>query len=294
MWRAHIWTCPRQARSGEDDGLRPARGSKRASPRSRNVLRVLVTGCALHLVLPAAADNLARGPVRLDTWLTQAACSSTQGGVQLSPEIALGLVAFNSPYLFGGKALQSQLTCGACHATEGPSGAAVRLRLRKPVPDLGTVGTHVDVASFAGQAVEHEFDGPPLAPRTAEALAALVDVLAPHTTPRSVACPVDGASLLAIGLRLCAKQTYTAKLDADEVDFIRDSLRFFIGELARTAPPEIPGPLLAETNRVLHAADLQTKGCGTPAMLTRLARRWEKRGARPPFRVGYPRIGNHE
>ena len=151
----------------------------------------------------------------------------------------------------------------------------MRLRLRAPVPDLGTIGKGVDVASFVSQAVEHEFDGPPLAPRTARALAALVSVLAPYTSPVAETCVVDGASLLAVGLRLCAMQMDRANTAAEEVDFIRDSLRFFVGELSRTAAPEINATLLAETNRTLRTGDLADQGCGGRARVIQLAARWE-------------------
>ncbi len=261
--------------------------------RHARVCCVIALACALFLPRPAPATEVARGPVLLNTWLTQAACPTAQGSVQLSPDVAFGLVAFNSPYLFGGKALRSQLTCGACHAKDGPSGAAMRLRLRAPALDLGLLGHAVDVAAFVAQAVEHEFDGPPLPPRTGRALSALAGVLAPHATPAASSCLVDGASLVAIGLRLCAHQAGAAHGDTDEQDFVRDSLRFIIGELANGAPPAVPAALIDDTNRVLRAADLQAHGCGAPASLTQLAGRWDAMGSRPRFVVEYPK-GHHE
>jgi len=261
--------------------------------RHARVCCVIALTCALFLPHPAPAGELPREPVRLNTWLTQAACPVAQGNVQLSPDVALGLIAFNSPYLFGGKALRSQLTCGACHAKEGPSGAAVRLRLRAPVPDLGVLSDVVDVAAFVAQAVEHEFDGPPLPPRTGRALSALASVLAPHAAPAAGSCLVDGASLVVIGLRLCAYQAGAVRGDSDEQDFVRDSLRFLIGELAHGAPSAVPLALIDDTNRVLRAAEVQSLGCGAPASLTQLAGRWDATGPRPRFVVEYPK-GHHE
>jgi len=277
------------------EGLTPQRSQagKQAPPREGSVYTAMALTYALFLPCPVPAGELPREPVRLKTWLTQAACPKVQGSVQLSPDMALGLVAFNSPYLFGGKALRSQLTCGACHAKDGPSGAAERLRLRATVPDLGSVSKPGNVAAFVAQAVEHEFDGPPLAPRTGRALSALASVLAPYAAPAASACLVDGVSLVAIGLRLCAYQAGAVRGDSDEQDFVRDSLRFVIGELAHGAPPAVPAALINDTNRVLRAADLQSLGCGAPASLTRLAARWNAMGARPRFVVEYPK-GNHE
>ncbi len=264
-----------------------------ACTRLARVCCVIALICALFLPRTVAAGELPREPVRVSTWLKQAACPTALGSIQLSPDVALGLVAFNSPYLFGGKALRSQLTCGACHAKEGASGAAVRLRLRAPVPDLGLLGHGVDVAAFVAQAVEHEFDGPPLPPRTGRALSALAGVLAPHAAPVAESCLVDGVSLVAIGLRLCAHHAGAAHGDTDEQDFVRDSLRFLIGELAHGAPPAVLAALIVDTNRVLREADLQSHGCGAPASLTLLARRWDAIGLRPRFVVEYPK-GIHE
>ena len=264
-----------------------------ACTRLARVCCVIALTCALFLPRPAPATELPREPVRLNTRLTQAACPTAQGSVQLSPDVALGLVAFNSPYLFGGKALRSQLTCGACHAKEGPSGAAVRLRLRAPVPDLGLLSHVVDVAAFVAQAVEHEFDGPPLPPRTGRALSALASVLAPHAAPVADSCLVDGASLVAIGLRLCAHHAGAAHGDTDEQDFVRDSLRFFIGELAHGVPSAVPAALIDDTNLLLRTADRQSRGCGAPASLTQLANRWDAMEPQSRFMVEYPK-GHHE
>ena len=258
-----------------------------ARPRHAWVSRSIALTCALFLPCAVSAGELPREPLHLNTRLTQAACPTAYGSVRLSPDMALGLIAFNSPYLFGGKTLRSQLTCGACHAKEGPSGAAVRLRLRAPVPDLGLLSDVVDVAAFVAQAVEHEFDGPPLPPRTGRALSALASVLAPHAAPAAGSCLVDGASLVAIGLRLCAYQAGAVRGDSDEQDFVRDSLRFLIGELAHGAPSAVPLALIDDTNRVLRAADLQAHGCGATASLTQLAGRWDAMGSRPRFVVEY-------
>ncbi len=257
--------------------------------------RALGLAVWIALLLPriATATETPREPLRLHTWLIQTACPTAHNTAQLSPDVALGLVAFNSPYLFGGKALRSQLTCGACHAKDGPSGAAERLRLRAPVPDLGSVSKPGNVAAFVAQAVEHEFDGPPLAPRTGRALSALASLLAPYAAPTTSACLVDGVSLVAIGLRLCAYPAGAVHGDADEWDFVRDSLRFVIGELARGAHPAVPAALIDDTNRVLRTADLQSYGCGAPDSLKRLAERWDAMGPRPRFVVEYPQ-GNHE
>lgn len=241
---------------------------------------------ALLLPCESLAGEPPRQPVRVSTWLDRDACAPTPGVLRLSPEVALGLVAFNSPYLFGGKALRSQLTCGACHSNDGPSGAAVRLRLRAPVPDLRAAAGRIDVAAFVDHAVVAEFDGPPLPRRTARALAALAGVLAPVASDPAEMCRVEAASLVAIGLRLAIARVGATDAGADELDFLLDSLRFILGEMARGTPPDGPAFLLDETNRALHdampAVD-DANGIVALATLQTLADRWEATSDRPPF-----------
>jgi hypothetical protein len=247
-------------------------------------------GFTLTEALLFSCESLAGEPprpaLRLSTWLDQNVCAATPNVLRLSPEVALGLVAFNSPYLFGGKALRSQLTCGACHDKDGPSGAAVRLRLRAPVPDLRAVAHRTDVAAFADRSVVAEFDGPPLPRRTARALAALADVLAPYASDPAKMCHVDAATLVTIGLRLSVARISAADGDTDELDFLLDSLRFVLGEMARGTPPGGTASLLDEINRALHdAIPLVDHANGRAALVTlqSLANRWDAASDRPHF-----------
>jgi hypothetical protein len=254
---------------------------------------MVAAGVCIGLALAEAllpCESLAGEPprqsVRISTWLDRDACASTPQVLRLSPEVAFGLVAFNSPYLFGGKALRSQLTCGACHAKDGPSGAAVRLRLRAPVPDLRAVASRVDVAAFANHAVVAEFDGPPLTPRTARALAALASALASYSSEPAETCRVDATSLVSIGLRLAVARVGATDAGADELDFLLDSVRFMLGEMARGTPPGALGSLVAETNHALHDAMPPVDDAGGRVALASLqgvADRWDAASDRPHF-----------
>jgi hypothetical protein len=200
--------------------------------------------------------------------------------------LALGLIAFNSPYLFGGKALRSQLTCGACHAQDGPSGAALRLRMRATVPDLRAAADRIDVAAFVEHAVVAEFDGPPLPQRTSHALTALTRVLAPFSSDTAGMCRVEAASLVSIGLQLASVWVRAADASADELAFLLDSLRFILGEMARSTPSEVPASLLTETNRALHDAMQAIDSADSSvvlASLQRISRQWESALDRPRF-----------
>lgn len=237
-------------------------------------------GLALVVALLLPCESLAGEPprqaLRVSTWLDREACAVMPKVLQLAPDVAFGLVAFNSPYLFGGKALRSQLTCGACHAKQGPSGAAVRLRLRAPVPELRAAAGRIDVAAFVVNAVVAEFDGPVLPRRTARALAALSGVIAPFSSDPAEMCRIDAASLVTIGLQLAIARVGAA--DADELDFLLDSLRFVLGEMARGTPPDVPAALLDETNRELHNVMPVVDDASSSvvlATLQRLAGRWE-------------------
>ena len=254
---------------------------------------------AQTLLLPreALAGEPPRQPVRMTTWLEREACAGGPGVLRLSPDVALGLVAFHSPYLFGAKALRSQLTCGACHAKDGLSGAALRLRLRAPVPDLRAAADRIDVAAFVTHAVVAEFDGPPVAPRTARALAALSHVLAPLSSEPAQVCQVDADSLVAVGLQLAIARVGAADGDADDLDFLIDSLRFFLGEMARGLPPDGPLPRLDEANRTLHdlmpvARDVSARV--RLATLQGLAKRWEAVSSGPQVVLALGAVPGHE
>jgi hypothetical protein len=238
----------------------------------------LILAEALLLPCESLAGEPPRQPVRVSTWLDRDACATAPEVLRLSPEVALGLLAFNSPYLFGGKALRSQLTCGACHAKDGPSGAAIRLRLRAPVPDLRSAAGRIDVVAFVDHAVVAEFDGPPLPRRTARALAVLVGVLAPFSSNPPEMCRVDASSLVAIGLRLAIARVGVADTSADELDFLLDSVRFILGEMARGTLIDGEASVLDETNRALHDAMPAVNDVNNRvalATLQRLADKWE-------------------
>lgn len=235
------------------------------------------------LLLPTLnlAVEVPRAPLRVATWLDRQALGGTHQELLVSQQLALGLLAFNSPYLFGGKALRSQLTCGACHSQEGLSGAALRLRLRGPVPDLRTAASHTDVAAFVTHAIETEFDGPPLSQQNARALAALSQVLAPMAADTQSAYRVDASALIAIGLRLTVAFATKAEVGTEQLDFVIDSLRFLLGEMQRGKPTDAGLGLLDETNRALRAALVALEDASLAKRqlvlmpLQSLAERWE-------------------
>jgi len=209
---------------------------------------------ALLLATQTFALEAPRAPVRVATWLDRQALGGTAQELLVTQQLALGLVAFNSPYLFGAKALRSHLTCGACHSQEGLSGAALRLRLRGPVPDLRAAASHTDVAAFVAHAVETEFDGPPLSQQNASALAALSKVLAPMVLDPQSAYRVDAPALIAIGLRLSLALAAKAESETEQLVFVLDSLRFLLGEIQRGTPTDAALRLLDETNGALRSA----------------------------------------
>ena len=224
--------------------------------------------------------------MRVSTLLNLEDIASTPQGIRLSPEVALGLVAFNSPYLFGGKALRSELTCAACHSKEGPSGSALRLRLRAPAPDLHAAGDRINVSAFVSHAVVTEFDGPPLSQRTSHALAALTRVLAPYSAGPTQIYRVDGPALVSIGLRLLLMDAHSANRQADDLNFLIDSLRFVLGEMARDAQLGKQTTLLAETNRALHDAIPALDAANSNFRfepLQALGHRWDEQLIQPRF-----------
>ena len=194
---------------------------------------------ALALTSAPASSEVSRGPVIVATEIDRSACRSMpdSSGTLLRSDVALGLVAFNSPYLFGGRALHNGLTCGACHNASAPSGAAVRFRFRKEVPDLRRSSERgVDVASFVDGALVHEFAARPASPKIANGLAALAKVIAPVSPSQEERCQIDAAALVDIALHLLQARTHSGTIE--DAEFLIDSARFDLGEMARQDPAD--------------------------------------------------------
>jgi hypothetical protein len=232
------------------------------------------TVLALALAVPAPAAEPLRPPLNFDMRLAAGACLPGSGGaVALDPRLALGLVAFNSPYLFGGKALRSQLTCNACHGGAGLSGAAVRITFRAPLPDLRRAAAGgADIAGFVRHAVVAEFDGPPLDAAMAGSLARVAAALAPDGA--QVVCAIGPLGLIGIALHLIA-----GGADPDQADFLADSARFVLGEVAANASAEtmLSAQTILDTNRQLHsvADEMLTDRGVARSMAAQLAERWD-------------------
>jgi len=196
----------------------------------------------------SAAPNAAT--LVLQTVLKPAICQTPA----LTQPIAIGLMAFNTPYLFGGRAQRIGLTCGACHGGGGPSGAAARLTFKQPVPDIALAASHgVDVAHFARHAVMAEFNGPVPDSDLLAGLGALAGVMAPKGAAATSACVVTAASLIGVELRLIQRQAGSA--DADRLDFMIDSTRFVLGAMAAERNPAALQAAIGQTNQALHAAE---------------------------------------
>jgi hypothetical protein len=174
---------------------------------------------------------------------------------RLSPEVALGIVAFNSPYLFGSLALRDALTCRSCHAESGPSGPAERLVFDAPVPLLygrrwggpqGRMGSDPNLEVFARHAIVEEFDGPEPARDIVAGLAAYVRQLpSPHSS--------NAVCLGAKDVVLVALSLVTEALDRNDrarVDFLLESARFTLGEDVQDAliASRVPDPAVIAAN----------------------------------------------
>jgi hypothetical protein len=194
---------------------------------------------AVALVITSASASSERGPVTVATTIDQSSCQSApdRAGYLLRFDVALGLVAFNSPYLFGGRALHNGLTCGACHNASAPTGAAVRFRFRNKVPDLRRSSDRgVDVASFVDVALVHEFAGRPASRGLTSGLVALAKVIAPTPPSTGPWCQIDAAALVDVTMHLLEAQTGSVTIEASE--FLIDSARFDLGEMAREGPAD--------------------------------------------------------
>lgn len=185
-------------------------------------------------------------PTRTGAEISEPACGgagASCGRVDLTlvpRDVALGLVAFNSPYLFGAQALHDGITCRSCHADCGLSGPAVRLVFDAPVPRLhgrrwrgpeSRRGDDPDLEAFSRRAVTDEFGGPMPDPDIVSALAAYVRQLpdtAPGASPHALRLSSLDVAITALALVDDALQ----KKDRMRLDFLVESARFVVGQEA--------------------------------------------------------------
>lgn len=195
---------------------------------------------ALAAALLAATPAAARPPTRIAADFAPAPCAA--GPACVAPSAALGALAFNTPILYGRAARADGITCAACHAAAGVSGAAAALTFDRPIPDLAAHAPPGLPARIAGL-IQAEFDGPPPAPFVRDALAAYVAAL-----PRAHAA-AGLPDLLRLAVELLTRAV--AARDLDRAAFIADATRAMLGE---AGPPDAL-PLSRALHRVDERAD---------------------------------------
>jgi hypothetical protein len=240
----------------------------RLAPQPLQFLVVILAGIAAAMPAIAGTPPLA---VAVDLATD---CAATGGVRHLDEAVARGLLAFNTPYLFGGRALRTNLTCGACHGSAAPSGIAASLSFRIPPPDIARIAAEgIDVGAFAAQSIPAEFEGPPPPAAILRGLAALGRVMSPRgATP---VCAIDAPALIDIELRLIAVEAPAA--DPDRLVFLIDSTRFALGQM-RMAGAAPAAAILAANAGLRAVSDAVDAGGPTPAaaLFGALAQSWER------------------
>jgi hypothetical protein len=196
----------------------------------------------LSMLLAPATGNTAhdiRPAVEATTELEGSACTPSDSGARsIRASTAIGLIVFNSPYIFGAKALRDGLTCNACHSPGGPSGAAKSLESKGIHPPSLRVAQErgIDLILFARKAVSEEFAGPLLNPLYAEGLAELAGRLQATERTGQDACVIGPLGLVQLAVEIVEAQSL--HLAPSERDFMIESARFILGEIDRGARSE--------------------------------------------------------
>ena len=226
--------------------------------KDRPVRRGRLAGLAALIVEVAAAATALRAepaallpPTLLAGEIRSAECSVKPPGpcsLAMPPRTALGLVAFNTPYLFGGKALHDRLTCSSCHGASRISGPAERLEFDPPVPDLhravwlapiGRLARSPDLESFILHAIRREFSGgePP-----DDIVPALADYVRQLPVPEDGGKPSTGVAIGPLGIVQLATMLMIHRNQRDiagRTSFLVASARNALGEVAAGAPSDI-------------------------------------------------------
>lgn len=172
---------------------------------------------------------------------------------------ALGLLAFNSPYIFGSAARHDGITCDGCHSPTGLHGKAASLSFRKTpvsilamhVGDSGKVVARDRAPKVLRHIIVDEFEARDVDPAIVDGL---TDLLARDaaTLGRLLARYRAPAPLLRLAVARIAADV-AAKADDRIVGFEILTARFLCSQLAAgTSPQHVRA---AEWNRVLADAD---------------------------------------
>ena len=186
--------------------------------------------------------------------------TGAESELRIGRRIALGAVAFNSPYLFGGAALHDSITCAACHDRSGPTGPAAKLTFVAPIPDLTSHEWPADRSagnspeSFVRRAIMKEFSGPPPDRDTVIAIGAYIRQFEPSSVPgdRILIKAVDLARLCVALLGDAARQK-----SLQNAGFLVETARFAIGQAAASSSHEDLDKLM-EANALLKRLGDQT------------------------------------
>lgn len=200
------------------------------------------------LLLPvAAAGTEASPPTALVAELSAQGCPARAAAVtKIKRDVALGLVAFNSPYVFGGAPLHDGITCSACHGSNGLSGPALRVKFEHTVPDLharswqggvGRASSSPDLESFIRAAIISEFSGVDPDPVILAALGQYVRQLPDRKAPCARA-PLKADAIALVASLLLAGPG--ADFNASQREFIASSGRFALGQIFAGAPSQLP------------------------------------------------------
>eukprot|EP01037_Dinobryon_pediforme_P022496 gene22496-23677_t len=214
-----------------------------------------VAALILAIALPTAASGAATAaplpPTLLGGEIRAGDCHTEPADtceLAIKSKAALGLIAFNTPYLFGEKALHDRLTCSSCHGTSRISGPAERLVFDQPVPDLHRaewrppIGRHArspDLEHFVLHAIRDEFSG---GTPSDDIVAALADYVRQLPAPagagtRSTGSTIGPLGIVQLAVLLMAQRDQQAI--PDRVGFLVASARNALGEIAAGAPGDI-------------------------------------------------------
>lgn len=201
----------------------------------------------LFLLPVAAAGTEASPPTALVAELSAQGCPARAAAVtKIKQDVALGLVAFNSPYVFGGAPLHDGITCSACHGSNGLSGPALRVKFEHTVPDLharswqggvGRASSSPDLESFIRAAIISEFSGVDPDPVILAALGQYVRQLPDPKAPCTRA-PLKADAIALVASLLLAGPG--ADFNASQREFIASSGRFALGQIFAGAPSQLP------------------------------------------------------
>ena len=223
------------------------------------VAKILISFAILLRVVDSsnAQENDTTRTSRLEAWFQNT--NGPSALLKLDRSTLFGAVAFNSPYLFGGSALNDKITCASCHNTGGISGPALTVKFDKEIPNLFERHWDKDYRmslmpeKFIRLSIVNEFSGPSPSDEYVQAIGRYVRQLE-NIQDNSISICFDQKMVAGLAISIIRYDIKEGNLG--DLDFLIETARFALGEYYNSGTKTKVADLEVANNQLKKMSDL--------------------------------------